>query len=1302
MPLASLRQQSSASGCWQKAGCIARSLAARVPIEWQRLKDGFHAALELAPELRATFVEDLCGGDDEFRRELSALLHARENVGTFLSHPPGPGPAGAARSTPGFPPEHPRFRILRRLGEGGMGIVYLALDRDHQAQVALKTIAKMSATSLLRFKNEFRAVADVVHPNLVRMFELVGDPTVWFFTMEYVEGVSFMDHVRPVDKPERPLDMRRLRTAFPQLVEAVATIHAVGKLHCDLKPSNVLVECDSNRVVVLDFGLVTEIEVPIRASQSFGVAGTFAYMSPEQARADNLTESSDWYSVGVILYEALTGRLPLGIPDVREVSATKQRTDLPSPQQLDAALPGDLSELCMELIDRDPRRRPDGRTILRRLERPSAIRLDGHVGFIGRDTQLALLEHALREVRTGRQQTVFVHGTSGVGKSALTRHFLGDVDAAALVLAGRCYERESVPYKAFDSVIDSLATRLASLPDARRFLDDDAAYLARLFPALTHLPAVREIASRSANVVDLHEVRRRAFSGLREILRRLAGSYLLIVLVDDLQWSDLDSTSLLQALLAPPNPPRLLFVGTYRSEHAEASPVLKSLLQDDGAHKIEVGRLSADETATLARGMMGDQASAETIDAVVRESGGIPLFVEQLVHAARIESRGTGARLSFEEVLRRRFASLSVSGRRLLEHVVVGGQPLPLGAIVNAAGIAPEQALQDLVTLRAQQWVRTEGIGKAGSIEPFHDRIRESLVASLTPDALRAHHLALALALEPMPVDPEILSVHWSGCGRFTEASRYATLAADGAARTLAFNRAARLYEQALGWQPSSAEERQRLRIALADALAHAGRSAEAGDAYLRATEDVTAADGIVHKQHAAEQYFNHGHIEKGYGVLTDLVRAVGVRLPERGASALASLLFERFRLRLRALPFRRPVGAAREEMLRQVDVCLVVGKGLAMIEPLRAMEFQSRALRLALTSGDPKRMAIGLALEAAFEGAAGHTARRRADKLLGESEKLAADLQDVRISAYTRFMRGSVHYLRGEWETSLRYCREAESQFRERCVNVWWEIDQAVSFVCWNLSYLGRFGEAAAYIRPLLKEAAERGDRHLISQLLTGMNVLIPLSQDEDPEHIHDELVTRVPPWQGGPYILPHLLVTYSLCLMDLYLGRDADAQARMARELPHIKSSMLPRVQLLRIELHGFRARCALAAARTAGDPAPLLAEARRAARALERIGAPMARAYATEVRSQLALAVGAYESAGSLLKLAAGQFQGLDMRMRAAAAEYRLSDLMAGTAGLAMRSTSMSAMRTLGIKDPERMTRVWFPLSKSLAVT
>jgi hypothetical protein len=253
------------------------------------------------------------------------------------------------------------------------------------------------------------------------------------------------------------------------------------------------------------------------------------------------------------------------------------------------------------------------------------------------------------------------------------------------------------------------------------------------------------------------------------------------------------------------------------------------------------------------------------------------------------------------------------------------------------------------------------------------------------------------------------------------------------------------------------------------------------------------------------------------------------------------------------------------------------------------------------------------------------------------------------------------------------------------------------VSFICWNLSYLGLLGEASAYLRPALKEAGERGDRLLISQLLSGMNVLIPLSQSEDPEQVRDDLVRKVRPWQGESYNMPHMLLTMALCHIDMFVGRGVDAYARIMRDLPHIKGSLLPRVQLLNTDIQGFRARCALAAAPATSDPDRLLAAARHAAAALDRIGAPMATAYATTTRAQLAIAAGAYDSAITMLTAAIGQFHALDMRMHAAACGYRLSGLIDGPVGVAKRAASISTMHTLGIKDPAAMTRVWLPVSQ-----
>ena len=167
----------------------------------------------------------------------------------------------------------------------------------------------------------------------------------------------------PDGDPSAP-KIGRLRIALRGLAEGVAFLHASGKVHRDLKPSNVMVE-DSGRVVILDFGLAADLS-QARDLEGGGLHGTAAYMAPEQAETNAATAASDWYAVGVMLYEALTGQRP-HTGTVLHILMDKRTVDPRPPQELVVGLPEDLCALCMDLLAREPGKRPDGPTILRRV-----------------------------------------------------------------------------------------------------------------------------------------------------------------------------------------------------------------------------------------------------------------------------------------------------------------------------------------------------------------------------------------------------------------------------------------------------------------------------------------------------------------------------------------------------------------------------------------------------------------------------------------------------------------------------------------------------------------------------------------------------------------------------------------------------------------------------------------------------------------------------------------------------------------------------------------------------------------------
>jgi predicted ATPase/serine/threonine protein kinase len=712
-----------------------------------------------------------------------------------------------------------RFELRRLLGKGGMGVVYEAYDRQTGSVVALKTLQDLSAEALLRFKNEFRALADLQHPNLLRFGELHCEHDQWFFTMELVRGVEFHDYVRtapsrparndfdeldldtrtisagparqrsPLDAPARSTapkrsrgyDEARLRDALRQLALAIDALHRSGCVHCDIKPSNVLVREDGH-VLLLDFGLAQQIQrAAADAGTSQSVKGTPAFMAPEQITNEHVGPEADWYAFGTMLFMALTGRLPFG-GSLMNMLEAKQARLAPEAAHFSDDVPADLNELCRALLERDPRERPTASEILRLFDPAAAHDQTGasatvsHDVFVGRAAELATLSMSLRDCRAGNAVSVLVEGEPGVGKSALVRHFLDEhvsTDAQAVLLTGRCYEQEVVPFKAFDTVIDSLTIYLSQLaePEAAALLSSGVHNLATVFPVLRRVPLLRSPAP-SREVDNPLALRTRAFQELKRLLAAIAARARLVLFIDDLQWADKDSMALLEHLLDQPDAPGCLLLATRRAlpdeaaarESTDGSPLaLLPLLRR--FRRMRLRGLSAAEAEALWTQLAGDGERGAVrdlkLEALRAEAAGHPLFLSELVRYTKTHERDLPANASLQDVLWQRVCQLDEASRRFMECVALAGAPIEFQILERAAGIDAGESLQLMSALRIAQMIRVSRRSEKRLVEPYHDRVREAIVGRFEPgvepgrDGPRRLKLHLAIGRSLRDATPE-------------------------------------------------------------------------------------------------------------------------------------------------------------------------------------------------------------------------------------------------------------------------------------------------------------------------------------------------------------------------------------------------------------------------------------------------------------------------------------------------------------------------------------------------------------------
>jgi hypothetical protein len=615
------------------------------------------------------------------------------------------------------------------------------------------------------------------------MQSLEVDGAQWFFTMDLIEGEDFLSYVRPRDL----LDEERLRESLKQLARGIMALHQRRIIHRDVKPSNVLVECNG-RVAILDFGLVAEMQnvTDVTQTRSAMFAGTPRYAAPEQMLGRQ-SEASDWYALGVILYESLTGELPFMAKNPMELLRLKHEHDPPSLSGR-ADLPSDLTELVDGLLKRVPGERLNSAAIAERLQLEDETRAHGSSGtagstrssgsmadekepdylephggdivLIGREEQLAQLERACQELISIHQPVVvWVTGLSGEGKSSLVEKFLGPLRRGSemLVLSGRCYDRESVPFKVIDSFIEPLVRFLRSQKAAilEQLLPPDIEMLAQLFPILGRVQPIANRRDRKISGLDDKQTRNLAFAALRDLMTNIGRTTPLVIHVDDLQWGDADSAAVMVSLLNPPHAPRVLLLGSFRRDEMDDSPFLREWNQRIGdSHEWQETRNIQVEPLTEAQclkflhqrfGSMGaavKQGAAE----LFQNTKGNPYFLEQLIEGFDAES-GSFKSIPLAQIVQNRLRNCPQGASELLQVIAIAGKTVSLGEVSLVAG-HHSPAISAITHMRSERLVRLIGSKDDLLVDTYHDKIRETVLAGLEATARQQWHRLFADVIE--------------------------------------------------------------------------------------------------------------------------------------------------------------------------------------------------------------------------------------------------------------------------------------------------------------------------------------------------------------------------------------------------------------------------------------------------------------------------------------------------------------------------------------------------------------------------
>ncbi len=658
-----------------------------------------------------------------------------------------------------------------------MATVYKAVDLTSQRPVALKVLfPQLSSDEITRtrFLREARAGMELDHPGIVKVYEVGEEKKQSFIAMELVEGKTLYEMIR-----EEPLDMERVIDIGLEIADALAAAHERGIIHRDIKPQNVMVS--NGTVKVMDFGLVRMMDAST-LTEKYEIVGTLSYMSPQQAIGAQIDERSDIFSLGVVLYQLLTGTLPFEGDHPGAIIHSILHSDPLRMEELRKGIPVEVEQVVFKAIQKKPQERYQSAVEFKSdLERVREIlkgkphtliateevfeeRARGiYSALAGRERELEILEGHLERMLKGEGSMILVRGEAGIGKSRLVWELGRKAKREkARYFLGRCvFGKEGLPYQPILEVIRSYL-ELKGVRDTGRLHD----FIREKVPHLTDRMGVIQTflfmkGEKGSSLINKEQL----WDTATELVKVMSQDKPILLHLDDLHWADLPTLNLLTYLSRNTRGERVLIVGTYRPEELveepeeKPHPLLSALkrMGREGLYKeINLERLDEERTQSVIHSVFPHSDFPESFAHLIyEETEGNPLFILEVLKLLRDEGvisqedrgwspSGDVGKVDIpgrvNDVIMNRLGRLNREERTLVDVASVEGRSFQSDTICHCLGLPRMKVLLSLQDLE-----QSHHLIHASEREYHfdHGKIREVAYDNLIPELKREYHRLL-------------------------------------------------------------------------------------------------------------------------------------------------------------------------------------------------------------------------------------------------------------------------------------------------------------------------------------------------------------------------------------------------------------------------------------------------------------------------------------------------------------------------------------------------------------------------------